>query len=413
MERKWGKIIMYIGRMCLLCLLCFIVVPAQASAANSTSITSDSIKEKEGQISDKRNEKKTLQSSLSDLKAIKKNLEAQKASLKDYVKQLDESLALIEQNIAELKEEISVKEKEIQETEAELESAIEREEKQREAMSAHIRLVYERGSVSMVEMLLKARNFSDFLNRADRVEKMVAYDQEMLEAYKIVTKYVELCKEELELEKEILDETKANVEAEQQNLEELIDEKSRELTRYEADIQNKEKAIQDYEEQIKAQEEEIRLLEAAVAEERRQLLANSGKAITYDGGKFKFPLASMTAVSDEYGWRINPITGKQEFHNGVDLAAPKGTAIYAAYDGVVVAAAYNASMGNYVMLNHGDGLYTIYMHASALYVKKDDVVVKGDTIAAVGTTGFSTGNHLHFTVRLNGAYVSPWDYLKQ
>ena len=377
--------------------LCFLAAPMGAAASSLSSITSESIKEKENQISKKKDEKDNLQDSLSYLKDIKKDLEIQKAGLRDYVKQLDETLTLVMSNIADLKDQISVKEEEIRETEADLEAALRREESQREAMAVHIRLVYERGNSSMIDVLLKARSISDLLNRADRVEKMVAYDQEMLEAYKMVTEYVELCKEELELEKEILDETKANVEQEQKNLEELIEQKNRDITRYETDISNKEKAIKEYEEQIKAQEEEIKLLEAAVAEERKRLLASNGKVITYDGGMFKFPLASMTAVSDEYGWRINPISGKEEFHNGVDLAAPGGTDIYAAYDGIVVAAAYNNSMGNYVMINHGDGLYTIYMHASALYVKKDDVVARGETIAAVGTTGYSTGNHLHFT----------------
>ncbi len=398
-----------------LAVLVFCLWPASmdAAASSMSSVTSASIKEKEEQISQKKNEKDSLQDSLAGLKTLKKDLEIQKAGLKEYLKELDDTLALVVQNIADLKEKIRVKEEEIRETEAELESAIRREENQREAMAIHIRLVYERGSDSMVDMLLRAKSFGDFLNRADHVEKMVAYDQEMLEAYKMVTEYVELCKEELQLEKEILDETKAGVEAEQKNLEDLIEQKNRDITRYENDIDNKEKAIKEYEEQIRLQEEEIKLLEQAVAEERKKLLASNGKVISYDGGMFKFPLASMTAVSDEYGWRINPISGKQEFHNGVDLAAPGGTDIYAAYDGIVVGAAYNNSMGNYVMINHGDGLYTIYMHASKLYVKKDDVVARGETIAAVGTTGYSTGNHLHFTVRLNGSYVSPWEYLKQ
>ena len=103
----------------------------------------------------------------------------------------------------------------------------------------------------------------------------------------------------------------------------------------------------------------------------------------------------------------------KQFHNGVDFAAPSGTPIYAAYDGKVVAATYSATMGNYVMIDHGDSLYTIYMHASKLYVSKGDTVVKGQTIAAVGTTGRSTGNHLHFSVRKNGSYVSPWEYLSK
>ena len=130
-------------------------------------------------------------------------------------------------------------------------------------------------------------------------------------------------------------------------------------------------------------------------------------------GVFKFPLASYTSISDDYGNRIHPTLGIEQFHNGVDFAAPKGTAIYAAYDGQVVAATYSNTMGNYVMIDHGGGLYTIYMHASALYVSKDDIVVRGETIAAVGSTGRSTGNHLHFSVRKDGAYTSPWNYLSQ
>ena len=109
---------------------------------------------------------------------------------------------------------------------------------------------------------------------------------------------------------------------------------------------------------------------------------------------------------------MHPTLGVQKFHNGVDFAAASGTPILAAYSGNVVAASYNSSMGNYVMIDHGDGLYTIYMHASKLYVSSGQSVSKGDQIAAVGSTGRSTGPHLHFSVRLNGNYVSPWGYLK-
>jgi murein DD-endopeptidase MepM/ murein hydrolase activator NlpD len=110
---------------------------------------------------------------------------------------------------------------------------------------------------------------------------------------------------------------------------------------------------------------------------------------------------------------MHPILNVEKFHNGIDLAAPGGSPILAAYGGTVVAAAYSSTMGNYVMIDHGSNLYTIYMHASALYVSKGDTVTKGQKIAAVGTTGRSTGNHLHFSVRLNGSYVSPWNYLSK
>lgn len=383
----------------------------RASAVTMSSITSDSIKQKEDQIEQARKEKENLQSGLSNLQNIKKELETQRTSLKNYVVQLDGNLQQIEQNIAELKQKIAVKEEEIAVAEVQLAEALEREENQRDAMVDHIRMVYETGTPQMLEMLLKSANFGDFLNKADYVEKVIAYDQQMWQDFKLVREYVELCKQELELEKEILDEAKAGVEEEQRNLEELIEQKNRDILNYETDISNKEKAIREYEEEIEAEEEEIKTLEALIAEEKKRILASSGVVLTYDGGAFKFPVASYTRVSDDYGMRIHPTLHVEKFHNGVDLASPKGTAIYAAYDGVVVAATYSGTMGNYVMIDHGDGLYTIYMHASALYVEKDDIVVRGETIAAVGSTGRSTGNHLHFSVRLNGTYMSPWNYI--
>ena len=384
-----------------------------ASAITLSSITSDSIREKEDQIDRAKKEKENLKNSLSNLQNIKKQLETQRSNLRNYVIELDKNLEEIEKNIAELKAQIADKAAEIAVTEQELAEALEREENHKEAMINRIRLVYETGDPQMMEMLLKSSSFGDFLNKADYVERVINYDQQMWQDYKAVRQYVELCKEELELEKEVLDEAEAAVEEEQRTLEALIEQKRQDILNYESDINNKEKAIREYEEEIKAEEEEIATLEALIAEEKKRILASSGVVLTYDGGAFKFPVASYTRVSDEYGPRIHPTLKVPQFHNGVDLAAPKGTAIYAAYDGVVVAATYGGTMGNYVMIDHGDGLYTIYMHASALYVKKDDIVVRGETIAAVGSTGRSTGNHLHFSVRLNGQYTSPWNYISK
>ncbi len=407
----------------LLCglLLCSMALPwlagsglraqATSQAAPKSAPTTESIREKEEEISQIKEQKEGLKDGLSDLQEIKKNLELQKDNLKNYVKELDASLEQIEARIADLLEQIDAKEGEIVEAQAQLEAARKREEDQQEAMAAHIRLTYESGDSSVADLLLGAGSLGEFLNRMDYMEKIVSSDVRMWEDYKAAKEYVALCKEGLELEKEILDETRESVEIEQKNLEELIEQKNRDIISYETDISNKENAIREYEEEIRAQEEEIRMLEAAVAEERRQLIESSGSALTYDGGTFKFPLASYTRVSDDYGMRMHPTLGVQQFHNGVDFAAATGTAIFAAYDGKVVAAAYNATMGNYVMIDHGDGLATIYMHASALYVSKGDVVARGDTIAAVGSTGRSTGSHLHFSVRLNGSYVSPWGYL--
>lgn len=379
----------------------------------SASITSDSIKDKEDQIAQMEKDRKNLQNNLSNLQKMKKDLETQKSNLKNYVAQLDGNLAEIEQNIAELNFQISAKEKEIQETEEELEAALEAEQTKQTAMISHIRMMYERDETRIVDLFFMSESFGGFLNRADAVERIAVYEKQMYEDYKENRQLVELCKEQLELEKEILDETKEGVEAEQANLEDLIDQKNRDIIAYESDINTKAAAIAEYEQMIKDQDAEIAALEAAIAEEKRRIIAESGDVLSYDGGAFKFPVATYTRVSDEYGMRIHPTLGVEQFHNGVDLASPKGTAIYAAYDGKVVAATYSATMGNYVMIDHGDELYTIYMHASALYVKKGDIVVRGETIAAVGSTGRSTGNHLHFSVRKSGSYVSPWNYISK
>lgn len=403
----------YIGMSLVLCLVLASGMTMSTSATNMSSLTSDSIKEKEEQISQAQSEKEELKNSLSDVQKIKKELETKKANLKEYVTELDAGLRKMEENITQLKAKITSKEAEITVTEAELENAREKEENQQESMTARIRLMYERNNSKVLDILLAADNFGDFLNRADYMESVMAYDKQMWEEYKENRHLIELCKQELELEKQILDQAKANVETEQSNLENLIEQKSRDIISYESDISNKEAAIAEYEAEIAQQDEEIEALEKAIAEEKKKLLEESGEKLTYDGGVFKFPLASYTRISDDYGKRIHPILNVEQFHNGVDFASPKGTAIYAAYDGKVVAATYSASMGNYVMIDHGDGLYTIYMHASALYVSKGDIVVRGETIAAVGSTGRSTGNHLHFSVRKDGSYVSPWDYLSQ
>ena len=376
-------------------------------------LTSDSIKEKEEQIKAAEEEKKELQDGLTDLKKIKADLEKSKNDLSAYVQELDANLVSIENKIAELKQLIEEKEAEITDTEKKLEEAQKIEQEQYEAMKVRIKFMYEKSDDFYLETLFSADSFGDILNKADYIEQLSAYDREKLDEYALNSQMIQLFKEELEAEKDILDEAKAGVVAEQTALESLIGEKEQQITAYQSDISNKEAAIKEYEEDIAAQNAVITALEKAVAEEKAKLLAENGSVITYDGGVFAWPAPGYTRISSDYGNRMHPTLGVEKFHNGIDLAAPTGSSILAAYNGKVVAADYNASMGNYVMIDHGNDLYTIYMHASALYVSRGETVAKGQQIAAVGSTGRSTGPHLHFGVRLNGSYVSPWNYLSQ
>lgn len=370
----------------------------------ATESTSESIQQKKDEISQAKEERKKLQKGLSDIKKMVSNLEKSKSSLQNYVEELDSQLMSVEAKIQELKELISEKEEEIEQTKLELEEAIAIEEQQYEEMKIRIKFMYEKGNQFYLDMMLGASSFGDMLNKAGFVEQISSYDRQKLEEFQLNRELIEVCKQELEEEEALLQEAKAAVEKEQANLEILIDSKEKEITAYEKDIKTQEQAIKEYEEYIREQDETIAALEKALKE------MEGTSSLKYDGGMFKWPAPSYTRISSPFGWRMHPTLGVNKFHNGVDMAAPGGSPILAAYDGTVVAAGYSGTMGNYIYLNHGSGLVTIYMHASALYVSTGQNVSKGDKIAAVGTTGRSTGNHLHFGVRLNGSYVDPMGY---
>lgn len=407
--KKWKKVLCAV--MSLAVILGWMQGLNDSFSVQASELTNDLIKEKEAEIDSARELKKELQSNLTDVKKIKEELETSKANLTQYVTELDGQLITIQQKIEDLKGKIEEKEAELVETQAQLELAIENQENQYAAMKERIKFMYESGDSLYMELIFSSESFGEMLNKAEYIELLSAYDRKMLDEYVATRKLIELYKEQLEEDKAYLEEAKAGVENEEASLNALISEKQRTIEAVTNDISSKEAAIAEYEADIKEQNETIAMLEKVVAEEKAKLAAENNRR--YDGGMFAWPAPSYTRISDDYGNRMHPILNVNKFHNGIDLAAPGGSPILAAYDGEVVAADYSGSMGNYVMIDHGDGLYTIYMHASALYVSKGTTVSKGQKIAAVGTTGRSTGNHLHFSVRLNGSYVSPWNYLSK
>ncbi len=366
-----------------------------------------SIKEKEAAINSARSEKNALAKGKTDVEKIKQSLEKSKADLSQYVSELDAQVVSIEDKIADLKGQIAVKEKQIEETKKDLEEAIEIKDHQYECMKKRVQAVYEQGDSFYLELLLNSKGLGDFLNQMDYIEDLSKYDDRMFKEYAETVEYVKICEQELEEEEELLQATKTAAEEEQKAVEELISQKQAEIAAVQDEIVDQERAIREYEAEIAEQNATISELERIVAEEKKAL----ENMRVYDGGAFCWPCPAYTKVSSDFGNRIHPTLKINLFHNGVDLAAPAGSNILAAYDGEVVAASYTGAMGNYVMLDHGGGLYTVYMHASKLNVKEGQEVKRGDVIAFVGSTGRSTGNHLHFSVRVNGEYVSPWNYI--
>lgn len=396
-----------------LCMTMAFSIPMHSYALTFSDITSDAIKDKEDKINAAEEQKKALENSLKELENKKAQLEKEKNNLSNYVKELDSQLSDIELQIAELSIQILDKEAEITEKEKELQIAVDTENAQYEAMKRRIQFMYEQGDTNYLSLIFSAENFSDMLNKADYIEQLSAYDRQKLDEYVAITRYVRLCKSELELQKQILDQQKQGVEVRQNEVESLIANKKNEIEKYQSNIATQQAAIEEYEEDLRFQSELISQLEAEVLAAKKEILLENGIAVSYNGEKMTWPCPAYTRISSEYGWRIHPTLGVNKYHNGVDMAAPTGSSILAAFSGEVVAATYNSTMGNYVLMNHGNGYYTIYMHASKLCVTPGQIVVEGEKIAEVGSTGRSTGPHLHFGVRKNGDYVNPMSYLNR
>ncbi len=396
----------------LLALMMLVITPCSVMADTKESLDQQ-IREDSAALDNAQSEKEKLQDNLEAAQELKKALQVTKNELTDHMVELDNEMSQVSMKLFEVEELLKMKEVEHRETEERLVVAKDNIEKQYEDMKIRIQFMYEHGSMSFLEILLSSSSFSEMLNKAEYIEQVSAYDRQMLNQYEVTKVKVEELEKELSDQKQILETVRADVQKQQDEMKGLIDEKKEEISEYETDIANKEKAIKEYEDMIAEQDGIIGALEVAVAsaKKKQQQMGVSNNSASYGGGTFCWPAPSYTRISDDYGWRTHPTLGVQQFHNGVDMASPSGSPILAAADGVVVAASYNATMGNYVMIDHGGGLFTIYMHASALFVSSGNIVSAGDEIAAVGSTGRSTGPHLHFGVRLNGSYVSPWNYL--
>ena len=377
--------------------------------------TSAAVRKANEAVDSAKKERESMEKGLSDAKKMLESLEQMKSSVEKNVQLLDTELGGVNDELAELEAKLQNKIGQVEHTQKEIEAAKKIEEKQYEDMKVRIKYMYEQGNAQYVELFIESESIADFLNRADYITSISQYDRDMLTQYEETRKAVEaleqkLIKEQQELEAQ-QQETKNKISA----IEMLVSTKEAELETVTGQIASKEDLIREYEEDIEEQTRVIEELEeiarrAEAAERESESKGGTGRQ-TYDGGTFAWPCPGYTRISSEFGNRMHPVLGVVKFHNGIDMAAPEGTDILAAYDGTVISADYNASMGNYVMIAHGDSLYTIYMHASALYVSTGDKVSKGDLIAAVGTTGRSTGNHLHFGVRLNGEYVNPREYI--
>lgn len=391
----------------------------------------------ESNLSEAQQEKKTLENDLQKAKELIDSLKGSKEDIQSEVEKLDKQLNEISGKVKELESQLSKKRQEIANTESALNKAKEQEKKQYRNMKKRIQFMYENGQTSYVEMLLSADSFTDFLNAVEYITQISQYDRKMLKEYQNMQVTIADTQKTLETDYASLQSLQAKVQEEKQAVAALESAKKGELNDVADDLTDAQTVAKAYEAEIQAQNEVIAQIQAAQKRAAEQQAAqqqaqaaeenqgatdaagenqNTAQNTTPSGngqstGSMMWPCPSSKRVTSDYGPRTSPTNGASSNHKGIDIGADYGADIVAADGGTVLVATYSSSGGNYVIIDHGGGLCTVYMHASSLTVSAGQTVSKGQVIAKVGSTGISTGNHLHFGVTLNGVYVSPWGYV--
>ena len=319
----------------------------------------------------------------------------------NQIQELNNNIAQYETEITNYNNQIVELQNNITQMESEIAKAQENYDKQKKLLDDRLITVYELGSTEYLDVILSSKSITEFLSiyylisiltdaniafldDIERQKKLIEEDRKKLEEQK---KQINTAKEEMEKASIILQNTKV-----------MKDSFTAQLTDQEKKIQSE---IDAYQTQINQLEAEIQSITS------NSLIVNPN----YVGGIMLWPLPGYTRLSSTFKMRVHPITGVYKLHSGIDIPAPKGTDVLAANDGVVVKAGRNTAYGNMVIIDHGGGVSTLYGHGSEITVTLGQTVKKGDVILKVGSTGYSTGNHLHFEVRTNGDPVDPLPYV--
>ena len=404
------------GKRIISVLLVFLMIIPYLVIASGT--TSDDLK-------NAKDKQKDTQQEINDTKDLIAQFEKDKTDALSYINALNQKMDEIDLQIYDLNEQITEKETQITDNEALLELARIDSTQQYAAMKLRIQYMYEHQSESYVEVLLASKDMGDMLNKAEYFNKITTYDREMLVKYAQTEKTIQDTEVALQNEHAELEDAMVSIEAQKSSLElvesaktlELanIDSKAEQAAAYEAQLA---KAAKDQEDSIVKMEADAKR-EAEAAATTAAIAKGSGGSSTspnYNSGVFAWPVPTSHIISSGWG----DLDDRKIPHNGVDIRASisgvEGEKIVAANDGIVTAAQYAGTAGNWIWINHGSGLYTVYMHLLKMNVSYGDLVTKGQVIGLMGgnpspTSGDSTGAHLHFGVRLNGVYVDPQPYL--
>ena len=351
---------------------------------------------------------------INELQTMHNEVQGQVTEANDQLNEVQSGLSEIMQQIQELNERIDGYQSEIEKLgteaeklktsidrlEAELEVAEKNYEKQKKTLETRLVVLYEAGETTYLDVLLNSKGIEDFISKYYLITQIVAHDQELLEKAELEKIQIEVAKTTLDEQRKKYKIAKDNTEKTAIILENTKVVKNNYMNKLSAEELELQQKIDTYNQQIKDIEAEILMLTTA----------NVGS--DYVGGSMNWPVPGYTRISSPFGMRVHPITGINKLHTGTDISAPMGVNFIAANSGVVVKAGPNAAYGNMVIIDHGGGVSTLYAHGSEILVSVGQYVNRGEPVLKVGSTGYSTGPHAHFEVRINGEYVDPMNFVR-
>lgn len=350
-------------------------------------------------LEDLQNKKDELQNQINESNEKIEEIQIELTENLEQLNNLNEKIYTYESEIASLTQNLEDIEKDIEEVEKRLSIVEENYNLQKEAFQSRMVALYETGDIVYLDVLLNSRSISEFISNYYLIGEVAKYDSELLQN-------IENQKIQIESIKTALEEKQKNIKTVKENKEKTTIALENSKIIRNSYINKLSKQEKETQAKIDEFQEELNNLEAQIV-----MLATGNIGEDYVGGEFAWPAPGYTAITSNFGMRLHPIFKVNRLHTGTDIGMPTGADIIAANDGVVIKAVYTTGYGNMVMIDHGGGVVTVYGHGSEIIAQTGQTVKKGDIIMKAGSTGWSTGPHLHFEIRINGEYINPLPYI--
>ena len=373
-------------RKLLICILTFVMcsITIFSFAANSSDIEQ---------------QKEKIQEQINEATEEKENVDEELSNNLKQVQKLDETIMNSENELNDLNTKINDLQASIDEIQGRLSDVEERYNKQKEMLDNRLVAIYEAGDIQYIDVVLSSTNIAEFISNYFLITELASYDFDLLEVVEVEKNEIEQSKEKLDNKKQEIIEAKQIQLKTAKIIENTRTIRQQYIDKLSGEEQKLQKQIDEYYAQYAALEQEIRTI------------ALNSISPEYIGGVMEWPVPGYTTITSPFAMRVHPITGVYKLHTGVDIRAPQGANFVAAADGIVTKAGYNSAYGNMVIIDHGGGISTLYAHGSEIMVELGQEVKKLDTVLKVGATGYATGPHAHFEVRINGTAVQPLDYI--